>query len=450
MALSESGTTELSGTDTPAELTSVKLADEKSATVYRAVNGTTRCYARIGDISSGSLVVGSAQEIDTNGDYGGDIDRLSDSLVLFAYRDGDDSNKGKARTLSVSGSTVTEGSAAEFESNGLTAASQIRLATVSVTLGLVGYRSAPGTTHNLCRLTVSGGTVTPGTPANHSEAGVPIAAIAADASTVFYVYIQGGTGDIACQLIDISSGISEGTPDTVPSVTSTGVVQIPRLMAAKLDTDKFIVVFPRSATPNKLSAVVVNTSGTGIDSFGAVLDIVSDDDAKDICVSAISSSQVLVLYRDGSNNSIVETLSIDGSDNITQDGDDITLTQGFAEGTSIPIVVDTKAIATWGNTNTNNGYMAMISGVPSGDSTPTGTAAQFYFGQGSLALKFDLPWSGVNPKSLTLDQSLGVAVMGTNAPANEPVIYSQHPYPTGTNTSLGFPTGTAISALRWV
>ncbi len=77
-------------------------------------------------------------------------------------------------------------------------------------------------------------------------------------------------------------------------------------------------------------------------------------------------------------------------------------------------------------------------------------AAKFYFGSGILQEKFDLPFNTVAPKAMTLDQPLGTVVIGSKVAAGVPIVFSDSPYPTGTATFDGFPTGTSISAIRWI
>lgn len=91
--------------------------------------------------------------------------------------------------------------------------------------------------------------------------------------------------------------------------------------------------------------------------------------------------------------------------------------------------------------------------------SPVGSSAsKFYFGQGPgagvLAEKFTLPFNDVSPQAMSLSGILGTVVIGSKvgagSPTGSPVIYSDYPYSGWTNTSSGFPTGTAISALKWV
>ena len=63
-------------------------------------------------------------------------------------------------------------------------------------------------------------------------------------------------------------------------------------------------------------------------------------------------------------------------------------------------------------------------------------------------------FGGVAPQAMTLDGSLGTVVIGSKVGAGSPtgsaVIYSDYPYSGWIGTADGFPTGTAISALKWV
>ena len=51
---------------------------------------------------------------------------------------------------------------------------------------------------------------------------------------------------------------------------------------------------------------------------------------------------------------------------------------------------------------------------------------------------------------MTLDKSLGTVVLGGDSPADSIVVYSQYPYPTGTATDNGLPTGSSVSSVKWV
>lgn len=96
------------------------------------------------------------------------------------------------------------------------------------------------------------------------------------------------------------------------------------------------------------------------------------------------------------------------------------------------------------NLTPNDTYYAIIS--------QAGANARFYFAPAGQALaeKFTLPFPGVQPGGMTLDRTLGTVVIGSDAPSNEPVVYSTYPYTTGSATYDSFPTGAAIYSLKWI
>lgn len=77
-------------------------------------------------------------------------------------------------------------------------------------------------------------------------------------------------------------------------------------------------------------------------------------------------------------------------------------------------------------------------------------AAKFYFGQNTLTEQFTLPFNSCKPKAMTLDKSLGTVVIGATDDNTPGIVYSAHPYTTGTAMVDGFPTGVTITALKWI
>ncbi len=87
----------------------------------------------------------------------------------------------------------------------------------------------------------------------------------------------------------------------------------------------------------------------------------------------------------------------------------------------------------------------------SGPTVPIATVnARFYQGAGSLSEKFTLPFTGVAPKGFTLDVPLGTVVIGADGNNDDPIVFSESPYVTGTVSDTNFPTTTAINVLDWI
>lgn len=76
--------------------------------------------------------------------------------------------------------------------------------------------------------------------------------------------------------------------------------------------------------------------------------------------------------------------------------------------------------------------------------------ARFYQGAGVLTERFTLPFTNVQPGGMTLNKTLGTVVIASSVPAGVVAVYSDHPYPTGTATDNGLPTGTAITSIKWI
>lgn len=427
------------------EVTAIQLEDNFGIVVYDDVDDAL-LHGRIIDISSGAVVLGA--EADLNGVQRGspDLAKVQDGRAVMAYQD-NDTDSGFLKVLTRSGSLISQGSAAEFESDPILV-NGIRTETISANTGLVAYRLADiGETHRLCRYTMLGTTILPGTAQDHSDtAGVSIAMVKATSTGVLYCYSRLGT--YRFQIINLSTGISEGSVGTLPAIGSSNTLNDSHRPIAQLAENKFIAVLVNNQATDTLVAVIVNGHGTvAAPTFGTPLTLHTGNGVQNGAVWAISPSKAIVAYQDSTGDTVVETLEISG-DIITRADDEIDLVNaGFGNG-SIPILVDGKAVAVYAAT-AGGVYTTIITGVPSGT-----TFARFYHGLGltvgTLQEKFTLPFTGVQPAAFTLDKSLGAVVMGANAASVTPVVYSRHPYTTGTSTSQGMPTGAAVMALKWI
>lgn len=76
--------------------------------------------------------------------------------------------------------------------------------------------------------------------------------------------------------------------------------------------------------------------------------------------------------------------------------------------------------------------------------------ASLYFGAGVLEEKATLPFKACLPQAFALQQPLGILVIGADRPTAEMAAYSAHPYDVATTMDEGIPTGTSVSAVRWV
>jgi hypothetical protein len=433
---------EVAGNDVPFGF--VEIGSNRGLVVYEDVDDA-RAEARVADISGGSLSWGAAATVTPNDIVSGShIVKLDTDKVLYVFDDSVDRDP-YARILTVSGSTITPQTAsAAFEAVTL---SSMRVAAVSATLALAQYNTTAG---RYCRLTISGNTVTPGTPVAHSDAASrpAISAVGMDDDRVLCMYrTVGGSPALRFQVVNISTGITQGTPGD-PSITlsSTGADNDGPMQLARLTATKAIAVYVPSG--GGVDAMIINISGNSIDSFGTPFTIPSAAASRP-AIWAISSTKALSLQRGTSpNRPFAESLSISG-DTISADGDGIGIPgNGAGDNFAVAVLANTLAVGVW-RVAGNEATGARITGVPESPA-PAAGSARFYQGAGVLTEKFTLPFSGVEPGAMTLDTALGTVVIGANTPAGQMVNYGANPYNVFTNMTDGLPTGTAITGVKWI
>jgi hypothetical protein len=430
---------EVAGNDIPQGF--AEISSNRSLIVYDDVDDLTG-EARVGDISSGSLVWGAAATITPNNvsSGGAHVVKLDTDKCLYVFGDSADSDP-YARVLTISGNTITPQTVSSaFEAVTL---SSIRVAAVSATLALAQYNTTAG---RYCRLTISGNTVTPGSPVAHSDAASrpAISAVGMDDDRVLCMYrTVGGSPALRFQVVNIASGIVQGTPGD-PSITISAANNAGPMQLAKLTTTKAMAVYQ---TGSNIDAIIINTSGNTISSFGAPF-TVSGAGGSGPGIWAISSTKVLVLQRGSTpNRPFVESLSISG-DTITADGDGVGIPgDNDSAGFGIAVLANTLAVGVW-RVGGNEATGARITGVPA--AAGGGSSARFYQGAGTLIERFTLPFTAVEPGAMTLDKSLGTVVLGANTPSGQMVNYGANPYDNFTDMTAGLPTGTSISSVKWI
>lgn len=428
----------------PTEPVAVKINTNIGVVVYDDIDNT-RLRGRVLDISSGSLSLGATNDL--NGTDRGipDICSPENDKLVMAFRDSADADP-KLKVVSRSGTTLTPGT--EYTVETVTNSQNPRVATPNSTVGLMAYRKDTST-HRLVRFTISGTTLIVGSPQTHGSAtdAFPLSIEPIDTNRVLYLYYNQADALGYVQVINLSSGISEGTPQVLTSVKPVQTKNRAKKMIAKLSSTKFLVIYFNEVAgdTDRIEARTVNISGDSISSVGSALTVHTGDGDFDPSTWVISASKVIIAYRNASNQSRVGTLNISG-DTVTDGGDTITLTNGSGSYYNIPILADEKAVVAY-SSDIANGYASLISGVPP---PAVSSFAKFYHGLGSLSEKFTLPFAGVQPGAMTLDKSLGTVVMGQNAASTVPIVYSLYPYVTGVATATGMPTGTSISSLKWV
>ena len=146
---------------------------------------------------------------------------LTSTKAIVTYQDVGNSSYGTACILDISGSSITPGSPTVFESG---ATSYISVAMLTSTKAIVTYRDAGNSSYGTaCILDISGSTITPGTPAVFESATTGYISVAMLTSTKAIVtYRDNGNSSYGTScILDISgSSITPGSPSVFESAST--------------------------------------------------------------------------------------------------------------------------------------------------------------------------------------------------------------------------------------
>lgn len=266
------------------------LTSTKAIGVYR---DRTSGYgaAIIFDVSGSTITPGTAFVYNSASTVSMHVAKVTATEAIVVYRDGGDSNKGKTMILSISGSTITGNTAADFEAGATNNMSVIALSTAQA---IVTYRDGGNSnygTSNLINIT-STTTVTPKTPAvfvSSLHTASPGAVGAFDSSQAIVVWKIATTSYGTAAILNVSGDtITPVAGVTVESISSTNhTIQI-------LTGSKAIVVYRDGVSPWPLSSAILNVSGSTITPETAV-DLASGN-SSNMASMGLSSTKIAVAY----------------------------------------------------------------------------------------------------------------------------------------------------------
>ena len=227
--------------------------------------------------------------------------------VVIAYQDVGNSNYGTAIVGTVSGTSISFGSAAVF-SSGATYFPSITFDSSNNKV-VIAFRNGSNSNYGgSCVATVSGTSISFGTIAYFNSALANYVAATFDSSSnkVVIGYYDGGTGYGAAIVATVSgTSISYGTS---VSINSTAIY----FTAITFDSssNKVVIAFKNGSL--KASGIVGTVSGTAI-SFGTAVDFVTNTDGPITITFDSTANKVVISYRDNSNSnygtSIVGTVN---------------------------------------------------------------------------------------------------------------------------------------------
>lgn len=260
----------LTGGGNAQHLSHARLDTDKSIATFN--DNDINMRAMVIDVSAG-ITLGAGSTLITGNNEGSSIDQADTDKAIVAYGDPSASDIGRVRVLTVSGTTITQQTATTFDT---TVFPNVRIGiTPDGTKGVIAYKKT-GIGMRLCRITISGNTVTADSPVTHSthvSDGHPLCLRALDNGRILFWYGDNVTDQLFhAQVIDVSGTISQGAVSdlaTFKPVISAGMEE--NCLTILSDT-KGVAIF-RDATSFVTHLVDINVSGSTISSFGTPLQV---------------------------------------------------------------------------------------------------------------------------------------------------------------------------------
>jgi hypothetical protein len=331
-------------------------------------NGAPVCVNSDGTVSaisesSFSENVGTSAIFDTSSVvYPSAAFDTSNNKVVIAYRDSGNSNYGTAIVGTVSGSSISFGTAVVFES----AAVEYVVTTYDSNSNkiVIGYRDSPATDGVAIVGTVSGTSISFGSPVifdtnNVSDMG---AGFDSDTNQVIFAYQQGGTNSGVAVVGSVSgTSISFGSVITVDSQRSA-------YNSVAYDTNAQKVVIAFQDDSNFYGAVRVGTvSGTSI-SFGSKTYFASANTRYSSITYDSSAQKVVIAYSDFGNSNKGTAIVGEVSGTSISFGSEVVFEDAvITRVTSVYDPTSNKTVVSYADDG-NNQYGTLSAGTVSGTS----------------------------------------------------------------------------------
>ena len=274
-------------------------SNEKVVIAYKDSDNSNRGTAIVGTVSDTSISFGSPVIFETgNTQYISATYDSSNNKVVIAYKDSGDSNKGKAIVGTVSGTSISFGSAVEFNTGGNT---DWITSTYDSTNNkvVIAYQDGGNSFYGTAIVgTVSGTSISFGSEVvfESASAGENSAVYDSTNGKVVIAYHLEGTSNGKAIVGTVSgTSISFGTAAQYESSTPDHITT-----AYDSANGKVIISYMDDGDSDKGTAVVATVSGTSI-SFGTVF-VYNNAITPDQSVTYVSAAKKSVLaYRDSNN-----------------------------------------------------------------------------------------------------------------------------------------------------
>jgi len=295
--------------------------------------------------------------------------------VVIAYRDSGNTDKGTAVVGTVSDTSISFGTPVVFET-GVTTDVSIAYDTNADRV-VVAYKDEGNSSFGTSVVgTVSGTSISFGTPAVFESASIFDTSIAYDAAAqkVVIVYGDNGNSSFGTAVVGTVSGtsISFGTPAVFESASS-----LDMRVAYDGNSQKAVVVYSDQGNAGRGTAVVGTVSGTSI-SFGTAVVFESGGLAEFIDIQYDSTAQkVVVAYSDDTNSQYGTAIVGTVSGTSISFGTAVVFESARTEACSVSYNVAAQKVVISYRDRGNANAGTLIVGTVSGTSISFGTAVVF-------------------------------------------------------------------------
>ena len=228
-----------------------RLTDTTAIAVYK--NASAYGTSVVLSVSGTSLTLGTPVVFNAASTADVSVTSLSATQAMVCYTDAGNSSYGTSCILNVSGTTITAGAEAVFTSS---TATYKRVDSLTSTKAVVVYRDGTNTYGTACILDVSGSTITAGTPLVFESAATTDTSVTrlSDTSAVA-TYTDGGNSSFGTSIILTISGstITAGTPVVFESA-STADNDVVALTATKV-----VAVYQDTGSSSYGTSIVIDT-----------------------------------------------------------------------------------------------------------------------------------------------------------------------------------------------
>jgi len=340
--------------------------------VVLKADGTIEVVASAGAgtvISAGSPTVFESADSEWNS-----VTRLTDTKAIVTYRDNGNSGYGTACILTVSGSSITAGTPIVFESASTYYISVIRL---TDTKALVAYQDRGNSSYGTANvINVSGTSITVGTPVVFNSASSEyVSSTMLNSTKVLVVYRNGGNaGKGTSRILTVQAG--SGTNISVSAAVLFENASVYYTAVTAVSATKAIVAYYDYGNSQVFTACVLDVSGTSITAGTPANVTTTSGIGAHIAITALSTTKALIAYQDNGNSGYGTAVVVTVSGTSISAGTPLVLRSADVEYSSAATLTATKAMVVYRDNGNSNYGTSVILDVDN-TSITKGTAVVF-------------------------------------------------------------------------